>query len=152
MLVKDTIIRTQAIIPGTSVRSFLRECGRAHVQALPFADASGKLTGRITLKHVMKFGCLPEHMVAAAPLLGNFLACVDNAREKIAQLLDNQVDVYVQRLHVLIGSDEPAIKALAIMEQNDTSYLFVVDNGEYKGIITIQGIAARMSQIYAEME
>ena len=152
MLVKDTRIRTQVMMPGTPVRDFFSECGRAHVQALPFADASGKLTGRITLKHVMKFGCLPEHRVAAAPLLGNFLACVGNARDKITQLLDSQVDVYVQRLHVLIGSDEPAIKALAIMEQNDTSYLFVVDNGEYKGIITIQGIAERMSKMYAEMK
>ena len=152
MLVKDTVIRTRVITPGMLVRDFFSECGRAHAQALPFADGSGKLTGRITLKHVMKFGCLPAHLVATAPLLGSFLACIDNAPEKITLLLNSQVDVYVQRLHILIGSDEPAIKALAIMEQNDTSYLFVVDNGEYKGIITIQGIAARMSKIYAEMK
>jgi CBS domain-containing protein len=51
---------------------------------------------------------------------------------------------------VWIGSAEPAIKALAIMEKNDTSYLFVVDDGEYQGIVTIQGIAAKMSEMYAE--
>lgn len=134
------------------VRDVFAECGRAHVQALPFVDGAGRLAGRVTLKNVMKFGCLPEHMVAAAPLLGSFLSCVDNAREKIEQLLASEADPYVQRLHVLIGSDEPAIKALAIMEQNDTSYLFVVDGGEYQGIITIQGIAERMSQIDVEMK
>lgn len=152
MLVKDAMIPTKVVTPGTLVRDFFRECGRAHVQALPFADDSGQLAGRITLKYVMKFGCLPEHMVAAAPLLGSFLSCVGNAQEKVAQLLNSQVDAYVQRLHVLIASGEPAIKALAIMEQNDTSYLFVVDDGEYKGIITIQGIAARMSQMYIETQ
>jgi CBS-domain-containing membrane protein len=134
------------------VRDVFAECGRAHVQALPFVDEAGRLSGRITLKNVMKFGCLPEHMVAAAPLLGSFLSCVDNAREKIEQLLASEADPYVQRLNVLIGSDEPAIKALAIMEQKDTSYLFVVDGGEYQGIITIQGIAERMSKIDVEMQ
>jgi len=152
MLVKDSVIRTKVIKPGTLVRDFFSECGRAHAQALPFADESGKLTGRITLKHVMKTGCLPAHLVATAPLLGNFLACIGNAPEKITKLLNSQIDVYVQRLHILIGPDEPAMKALAIMEQNDTSYLFVIDNGEYKGIITIQGIAARMSRIYSEIK
>ncbi|MGB5251821.1 MAG: CBS domain-containing protein [Sedimenticolaceae bacterium] len=149
MLVRDTIIPTKVVRPGMSVRDVFAECGRAHVQALPFVDATGELTGRVTLKHVMEMGCLPEHMVAAAPLLGSFLSCIGNAQEKIEQLLNSQVDAYVQRLHVSIGSDEPAIKALAIMEQNDTSYLFVVDHGRYQGIITIQGIAQKMSEIYA---
>lgn len=147
MLVSDTIIPTGVLRPGMQVRDAFAECGRAHVQALPFVDATGRLVGRITLKNVMKLGCLPEHMVDAAPLLGSFLSCVTNSREKVGQLLASEVDPYVQRLHVLIGPDEPAIKALAIMERNDTSYLFVVADGEYQGIITIQGIAERMSRI-----
>ena len=149
MLVRDTIISTKVVKPGMPVRDVFAECGRAHVQALPCVDETGKLTGRITLKRIMKLGCLPEHMVAAAPLLGNFLSCVGSSQAKIEQLLNNVVDPYVQRLHVSIRSDEPAIKALAIMEQNDTSYLFVVDEGRYQGVITIQGIAHRMSEIYA---
>lgn len=149
MLVRDTIIPTKVVRPGMPVREVFAECGRAHVQALPYVDESGKLTGRITLKRVMKLGCLPEHMVAAAPLLGNFLSCVGSAQEKIEQLLNNLVEPYVQRLHVSIRPGEPAIKALAIMEQNDTSYLFVVDDGRYQGIITIQGIAQKMSEIHA---
>lgn len=149
MLVRDTLIPTKVVTPGMPIRRVFAECGRAHVQSLPCVDETGKLTGRVTLKRVMKVGCLPEHMVAAAPLLGNFLSCVGNAQEKIDQLLNSLVDPYIQRLHVSIRSDEPAIKALAIMEQNDTSYLFVVDDGRYQGIITIQGIAEKMSEIYA---
>ena len=150
MLVRDAIIHTRVVRPGMAVRDVFDECGRVHVQALPFVDKDGRLTGRVTLKNVMKIACLPEHMVHTAPLLGSFLSCVDNAQDKIKELLPSPVDAYVRQSHVWIGSAEPAIKALAIMEKNDTSYLFVVDDGEYQGIVTIQGIAAKMSEMYAE--
>jgi CBS domain-containing protein len=86
-------------------------------------------------------------MVAMAPVLGSFMACVDNAQEKVSEVLCSAVDRYVREPHVSIRSDEPAIKALAIMEKHDTSYVFVVDDGHYKGIVTIQGIAAKMSEL-----
>ena len=149
MLVKHSVIQTKVARPGMRVCDVFAECGRAHVQALPFVDAAGVLHGRVTLKNVMKIACLPDYMVAAAPLLGSFLSCVDNAQAKIEEVLGSVVDDYVLQMHATIGSEEPAIKALAIMEENDTSYLFVVDNGVYQGIITIQGIAAVMSQMYA---
>jgi predicted transcriptional regulator len=150
MLVRDSIILTAVIGPGTPVREVFAECGRVHVQALPFVDRAGKLAGRVTLKNIMKVACLPPHLVETAPLLGSFLSCLDNAQEKISQLLSSPVDPYVREAHELIGSGEPAIKALAVMEKNDTSYLFVVDGGEYQGIVTIQGIAEKMSQMYAD--
>ena len=147
MLVKDTLIRTKVVRAGMLVRDVFAECGRAHVQALPFVDARGRITGRVTLKNIMKFSCLPEHMVAMAPLLGNFLSCVDNAQRKVGEVLRSTVDTYVREPHVAIRSDEPAIKALALMEQHDTSYVFVVDDGDYQGIVTIQGIATKMSDM-----
>ncbi|MBL3529024.1 MAG: CBS domain-containing protein [gamma proteobacterium endosymbiont of Lamellibrachia anaximandri] len=147
MLVKDCIIETGVIRSGMLVREVFSECGRTHVQALPCVNEKGKITGRLTLKNIMKFSCLPEYMVELAPLLGGFLSCVDNAEEKINQVLCSQVDSYVRKAGIFTSSDAPAIKALAMMEKSDTSYLFVVDEGEYRGIITIQGIAARMSEI-----
>ena len=149
MLVENSIIPTRVTTPGMLVCDVFAECGRARVQALPFVDETGRLCGRVTLKNIMRQACLPDHMVASAPLLGSFLSCVDNAQAKIEQVLTGKVDVYVGELHVSIRSDEPAIKALAIMEKNDTSYLFVVDDEQYQGIITIQGIAAEMSRMYA---
>lgn len=148
MLVKNSVIRTKVTKPGMPVYEVFAECGRARVQALPFVDGKGRLAGRVTLKNIMKLACLPDYMVASAPLLGSFLSCVDDAQAKIGQILDSAVDRYVRELQVSIGPDEPAIKALAIMEQNDTSYLFVVEEGEYQGIITIQGIAEQMSRMY----
>ena len=85
------------------------------------------------------------------PLLGSFLSCVDDAQAKIEEIMASEVDGYVLRPHATIAPDEPAIKALAMMEEY-TSYLFVVDAGEYQGIITIQGIADVMSKMYARSE
>ncbi len=93
------------------VREVFAECGQVRVQALPFVDKSGKITGRITL-----FSCLPEYMVDMAPLLGSFLSCVDNAEEKIKEVLSSPVDGYVREVRVPITPDAPAIKALAIVE------------------------------------
>ena len=150
MLVIDNIIRTKVVTPGMLVREVFAECGRAHVQALPFVDQNGTVRGRVTLKHVMRRACLPEHMVASASLLGSFMSCVNNAHSKITQILAGEIDRYVRDAHETISSGEPAIKALALMEQNDTSYLFVIDDGEYRGIVTIQGIADTMSRMIAD--
>jgi CBS-domain-containing membrane protein len=147
MLVSDCIIETGVVTSGMLVREVFAECGRLHVHALPFAEPGGRITGRVTLKNVMKFSCLPEHMVELAPLLGSFLSCVDNAEEKVHQVLCSPVDPYVRPAGLFIPPDAPAIKALAMMEKHDTSYLFVIEGERYLGIITIQGIAARMSEL-----
>jgi len=57
------------------------------------------------------------------------------------------VDAYVQEPALSLGSDAPIIKALALMEQNDTSYLFVVDDGKYQAAVTIQCLAKMLSQL-----
>ncbi|MES9834473.1 MAG: CBS domain-containing protein [Candidatus Thiodiazotropha sp. DIVDIV] len=147
MLVSDVLIRTKVVKNGMLVRDVFAECGRAHVQSLPFIDGHGKISGRVTLKNIMEFSCLPEHMVDMAPLLGSFLSCVNNAEEKVKEVLCSSVDKYVRDAGQFINSGAPAIKALAFMEKNDTSYIFVVDEGQYMGIVTIQGIAARMSEM-----
>ncbi len=137
---------TEIIRPGMVVRDLFLECGRAQVQSLPYADENGKLKGRITLKNVLRVSCLPEYMVSLASLLGPQLSCVEHAEEKARQILRNPVEPYVQAMPRTIASSEPLIKALAFMEQNDTSYIFVVDNGVYRGIINIQGIASKMTE------
>ena len=140
------MIPTEVIRPGTVVRDLFLECSRAQVQSLPYTDEGGKLKGRITLKNVLRVSCLPEYMVTLASLLGPQLACIEHAEEKARQILGNPVEPYVQSLPKTIVSSAPLIKALAFMEQNDTSYIFVVDEGVYRGIITIQGIAAKMTE------
>ncbi len=145
--IENILIPTKAIRPGMVVQDLFLECGRAQVQSLPFIDAGGRLAGRVTLKNVLRVSCLPEYMVEMAPLLGQQMSCVENAEAKAREILCNPVEPYVQQMPKTIASSSPLIKALAFMEKNDTSYIFVEDDGEYKGIITIQGIASAMSEL-----
>lgn len=145
--IEQILTRTAIIEPGMLVRDLFHECHRAQVQALPYIDRTGQLTGRVTLKNVLRMSCLPDHMVSMANMLNLQMSCVDNAETKAKEILGNPVEPYVQSLHKTLDSSAPLIKALATMEQHDTSYIFVVDEGVYKGMITIQGIAAKMTEM-----
>ncbi len=147
MDVESVMVSTELARPGMSVRELFDACGRSQVQALPFIDAKGRIGGRVTLKNVLRLSCLPEYVVEMAPMLSSRMSCVENAEDKAREILCTPVDPYVQALHKTIPSDAPLIKALALMEKNDTSYIFVVDGDDYRGMITIQGVAASMSQL-----
>jgi CBS domain-containing protein len=130
-----------------TVREVFAECSRANIPALPFCTRTGRIRGRITLKNILKISCLPEYMVEEARILGDQMSCMDDVEAKAKQLLDNPVDPYVQDPSLSLNSDATVLKALAIMEQNDTSYLFVVDDGQYQGIVTIQGLARTLTRL-----
>jgi CBS domain-containing protein len=149
MNIEQVLIPTNVIRPGMLVRDVFAECGRVHIQSLPYYNKEDVLSGRVTLKNIMKFSCLPEHMIELAHLLGNQMSCVENAEEKAREIIGNPIEPYVREVGETISSKEPLIKALAIMERNDSSYIFVVDDGNYKGIVTIQGIAQAMSMLEA---
>ena len=130
-----------------NVREFIAECTRANTPGLPFCTRSGRISGRVTLKNVFKKSCLPEYLVETARILGGDLTCMDDIEEKTRQMMELPVDRFVQEPHLAVGSDTTALKALALMEQNDTSYIFVVDNGRYRGVVTIQGLARKLAAL-----
>lgn len=147
MKLEQILITTKAATSGMRVREVFAECSRANIPALPFCTKTGRIRGRITLKNILKMSCIPEYLVETARILGNQLSCTDDLEAKARQLLENPVDPYIQEPGITINSDASAIKALAIMEQNDTSYLFVADEGNYRGIVTIQGLARTLAAL-----
>jgi predicted transcriptional regulator len=44
------------------------------------------------------------------------------------------------------------VKALALMEVHNSSYIFLIENGVYEGVVTRQVIARRMLECVLEME
>jgi CBS domain containing-hemolysin-like protein len=144
MNLNNTLIPARVATSGMTVRDVYTECIRAHVQAIPYCNALGEITGRVTLKNVLKLSCLPEYMVELAHILDDDLSCQQDTELKVKEMLNTPIEPYVQTAPPFIKSTTPMVKALTMMEQRDTSYLFVVDNGQYKGIITIQGIAKKM--------
>jgi CBS domain containing-hemolysin-like protein len=149
MNLDNTLIYARVATSGMTVRDVYTECVRAHVQAIPYCNALGEITGRVTLKNVLKLSCLPEYMVELAHILDDGLSCQQDTELKVKEVLNTPIEPYVQTPPPFIKSTAPIVKALALMEQRDTSYLFVVDKGEYKGIITIQGIAQKMLETEA---
>jgi CBS domain-containing protein len=147
MKLKQILTPTRVASPGMTVREVFEECGKANIPALPFCTKSGRIRGRITLKNIMKVSCLPEYMIESARILGEEMFCMEDIEAKAKLLLTVPVDDYVQEPALSLGSEAPVIKALALMEQNDTSYLFVVDDGQYRGAVTIQCLAKVLNEL-----
>lgn len=128
-----------------TVREVFEECSRANTPSLPFCDDSGRISGRVTLKNILKHACLPDFLVEMAMVLGEELSHMQDMASETTHLMDGAVDAYVQEPHISLTSDSSAIKALARMEQSDTSYIFVVDDGRYLGVVTIHSLATTLA-------
>ena len=147
MKLKQILIPTRVAKASMMVREIFMECGRANIPALPFCTKSGRIAGRVTLKNILKISCLPDYMIESARILGEEMSCMEEVEAKAKRLLDTPAEPYVQEPTLSLSSDAPVIKALALMEQNDTSYLFVVDDGQYQGTVTIQCLAKMFSRL-----
>ena len=128
----------------------MKICVAEGVPALPYVNSKGERRGFISLSGIMHHGCLPNYMVELANVLGNHLTCLKDARGKIKDLMEHPIEPYVSKPLHSITSDTPVIKALAILEKYHSSFLFVYDGDNYRGVVTSQGIAQRMLEIDAE--
>ncbi len=147
MNVKQAMISSRVADNGMTVRELFEECARANLPGLPFCDDQGRIVGRVTLKNVLKRSCLPEYMVELAHVLGERFSHMEDMTVDIIHLLDKPVAPYVQEPHLSLESDSTAVKALAMMEQSDTSYILVVDQGHYLGTVTIHSLASTLAAV-----
>jgi len=143
--VEQVLIATMVAKAGMTVRELFEECDRANTPGLPFCDAGEQIIGRVTLKNVLKHGCLPEYVVEMAHILGEQFSNLQDIQAEVELLLDSTVDQYKQEPHLSITPTSSAVKALAMMEREDTSYIFVVDEGRYKGTVTIHHLASMLA-------
>ena len=147
MKISEIMIPTKTATHDMSVREFVMECTRANTPGLPFTTPSGRIRGRVTLKNIFKLSCLPDYIVESARILGDQHSCMNDGAAKIKQMMESPVEIFLQEPHLSIESDAVAIKALAMMEQNDTSYIFVVNDRQYSGVVTIQSLARKLASI-----
>ena len=141
MDLKSVTVSTGVARAGMTVRQVFEECIRTNTPGLPFYDDHGLVTGRVTLKYILKRHCLPEHLVEMANVLGEQISSVQEMEMLAKQLFDNRIDSYIQRPHASLTSTSSIIKALALMEKFDTGYLFVIDEGQYMGVVTLQNLS-----------
>lgn len=150
MLLENILKPTEFAREGMKIRDVMKICVAQGVPALPYVNSDGERRGFISLSGIMHHGCLPNYMVDLAMVLGNHLNCVQDARGKIRELMEHAVEPYISKPLRSITSETPIIKAMAILEKYHSSFLFVFDGDDYRGVVTAQGIAQRMLEIDAE--
>lgn len=141
MDLKPVTVHTGVATAGMTVRQVFEECIRANTPGVPFCDDHGLVTGRVTLKYILKRHYLPEYLVEMVKVLGEQVSDVEDMEMFAKQLFDNKIDAYIQRPHASLTSASSVIKALALMEKLDTGYLFVIDEGQYKGVVTLHNLS-----------
>jgi len=141
MQLKNLITPTGTARPGMSVLEVFRECVNADVPGIPFQEHDGSITGKVSIRHVLKETFIPDFMVRHAHLLGDEISHLDIPDSQLSEVLRLDIDPFVLPKIAMINSSVPIAKALATMEDLDTTYLFVIDEGVYKGVVTIMAIA-----------
>ena len=80
-------------------------------------------------------------------MLGDEIGGLELQENDAARMLSQPVDQFILSEVVTIHSVSPCVKAMALMEKHDTTFLFVVDGETYKGVVNVQAIAKRMMQV-----
>ena len=135
---------TQVIRSGMKVGAFFQQCVEHDVAGLPFVNHAGEVVGRISMRHIFKQTCIPKYVLDAAHLLGDDIEEVNIPRQRAFDLLEQPVDGFLLNRFPSARPSSPVIKGLAIMEQQGSSYIFIIDDDGYQGIVTHQDIARRM--------
>ncbi|MET0028306.1 MAG: CBS domain-containing protein [Candidatus Thiodiazotropha sp.] len=141
MNIINVSIPTRVARPGMTVGEAMQECVDKDVPGIPYVDAEGELNGRFSLRHLFLLCCIPNDILQGAHLLGDDIEHIDFPRIRADELLQRPVEEFIFPDVIRLSPHFHSIKALAIMEQFGTEYLFVTDEGEYRGVVTRMSIA-----------
>jgi predicted transcriptional regulator len=141
MKIKHISIPTRVARPGMTVGEVMRECVEKDVPGIPFVDAEGNLKGRFSVRHLFLLCCIPPDILQGAHLLGDDIEHLDFPHMKASELMAQKVEDFVFPDAIRLSPNFQAIKALAIMEQFNTEYLFVSEGEDYQGVVTRMSIA-----------
>jgi predicted transcriptional regulator len=147
MHIKNLIIPTDVIRLGMPVKTAFQKCVAANVPGIPCVDQAGTIVGRASIRHILKETCIPDFMVKHVRLLGDNIKPLNIPDKQVRKVLALTVDPFILTRIATISSTAPIAKTLAVMENDNTTYIFVIDNGIYKGVVTIMGIARHMLDI-----
>jgi predicted transcriptional regulator len=144
MKLEHLAITTNAMHKGMSLRDFFEECVRCNVPGLPYVDADGKVVGRISIRDVYKHLAIPDHLIKVAHVLGDRTDKIDLPEMQVIEAMTLPVESYLLENIPSVSPRSSVVKALAIMEMFNTSYIFLIENEEYQGVVTRMVIARRM--------
>ena len=121
---------------GLTVAQFFDFCVEYDIPGMPFVDEHGDIIGRLSLRHVVKQNFIPSHVSDVAHLMGDEHKPGLLEDDHVDTCLGLTVDDFLLTDIAMVRSYSPISQALARMEKYNSSYLFVVDDRQYQGIIT----------------
>jgi len=141
-------VPTGVISSGSTVAEAFSECLRCNVEGIPFVDSADRIIGQFSVHDTIKKFCrLNNIIITEADMLEDNIGGLELQENDAAKMLSQPVERYILSEVVTIHSASPCVKAMALMEKHNTTFLLVVDGETYKGIVNVQAIAKRMMQV-----
>jgi len=134
------------------LRDFFEEAARSNVPGLPYVNHENRIVGRISVRNVYKHIAVPDAMLGLADAMGDQTDRLDLSEKKVLKAFDLPVETHLLENIPNVSPHSSLVKALAIMEAHNTHYIFLIENGEYRGVVTRMLIANRMLDCLKEME
>lgn len=142
MKLVDCLVKTDVVTAEMSIRVALQECVNRNVPGIPIMADGGKIVGRFSIRNAFLVASIPNDLIHGAHLLGHELEHLDIPHHRVSEVLAMPIGEIALEEVVSVSINAQVITALALMEKFNTGYLFAVDNGDYEGVITRQGIAS----------
>ncbi len=145
-------IPTAVMRRGNTLRDFFLETARRNVPGLPYVDAQDRLIGRISIRDVYRRIAVPDHLLRLADALGDQTDNLDLPEIQVAEMLALPVEAFRLENMPTVSPRSSIVKALALMEVHNSSYVFLLEGEAYQGVVTRMVIAKRMIECVMEQE
>jgi CBS domain-containing protein len=140
MRLQKGIVETPMAHPGMRIIEALRICVDKGVPGLPYSDASGRICGRFSVRNTYLLYSIPSDMIRGAHLIGHQALHLEHDRGHYREVFEQAIDPTILDDYAHLSSGAQITKAMALMEKFNTSYLFVIDEGVYQGVVTRLGL------------
>jgi len=148
MSLLHALVQTRVTRPGMSIGEALNICVESGLPGIPFVNADGQLAGRFSVRHTFLVHSLPSDMVEGAHLIGHKALHLEHSDEHYAELFQRPIDELILEKAACLAPDAQVTKAMAMMEKFNSSYLFLVDNEHYLGVVTRLGLTKALLTEY----
>lgn len=152
MKLQRLAVMTEVMGKGMTLRDVFEEAIRCNVPGLPYINDSNRIVGRVSVRDVFKRIAVPDNILSLADAMGDQTDKLDLSERKILDALALPVEDFVLENIPVVSPYSSIVKALAIMEAYNTHYIFLIEDGEYMGVVTRMVIASRMLEALEEME
>ena len=132
--------------PNSTLEEVAKRFIIEHTSGLPVVDENGKFLGEITEKELIEFG-MPKYLSLMQDL--NFLT----VGEPFEEYLVNEKTTTIENLYrskdelIILDRKAPIMEICFIMVSKNITRLYVVENGEYLGIIKRSDIIKKVLHI-----